>query len=297
MPSTAHPRQWSTRLSLLLAVLVGALALSGWATPSARAAVPGDAWVRAAHLVPGLEAMQVVVRPLGGGSPSVLAERAAYGDVAPYQRLTPGDYTVELRPAGAAASSAPVLSSTVTVEAGRAYTLAGLGSLQSPRLATLQDDLTPPAAGTVRVRLLPAASSADQVTVAAVDGPVVARDAVFGQPTAYAAVPAGRWTLQATSGGDQPTSTTVDLAAGGIYTLAVVDRDGGGLGIQVVTDAAGSATMPVGGAATGGGGTAAGSPTGVPGGLLAGAALLAALTALTGSRAVWSHRRTAARSS
>ena len=51
---------------------------------------------------------------------------------------------MELRPAGAAPTSSPVLSSTLTAKAGAAYTLAGLGSLASPRLATLQDDLTPP---------------------------------------------------------------------------------------------------------------------------------------------------------
>lgn len=246
-------RSWTVVGVVLGVLLVVVLSARG----AAAAVVPGDAWVRAAHLVPGLEAMQVTARPAAGGDVVVLADAAAYGDVAPYQRLAPGDYTVELRPAGAAQSSAPVLSSTLTASAGAAYTLAGLGSLEAPRLATLQDDLTPPAAGSVNVRLLPAASAADQVTVRAVDGPVIAADAVFGQPTSYAAVPAGSWTLQATADGVAPATTTVDLAAGGVYTLAVVDG-ADGLGVQVVTDAAGAATMPVGGAQTGGGGTAGG---------------------------------------
>ena len=250
-----HPQgRVSTVIGVLLAVLLVVL-LS--ARGAAAAVVPGDAWVRAAHLVPGLEAMQVSARPTAGGDAVVLAADAGYGDVAPYQRLAPGDYTVELRPAGAAPTSSPVLSSTLTAKAGAAYTLAGLGSLASPRLATLQDDLTPPAAGTANVRLLPAASSAAQVTVSAVDGPVVARDAVFGQPTSYTSVPAGTWTLQAVANGVAPATTKVDLTAGGVYTLAVVDGTGG-LGVQVVTDAAGAATMPVGGAQTGGGGTAGG---------------------------------------
>jgi hypothetical protein len=217
-----HPQgRVSTVIGVVLAVLLVVL-LS--ARGAAAAVVPGDAWVRAAHLVPGLEAMQVSARPTAGGDAVVLAADAGYGDVAPYQRLAPGDYTVELRPAGAAPTSSPVLSSTLTAKAGAAYTLAGLGSLTSPRLATLQDDLTPPAAGTVNVRLLPAASTAAQVTVA---------------------------------NGVAPATAKVDLTAGGVYTLAVVDGTGG-LGVQVVTDAAGAATMPVGGAQTGGGGTAGG---------------------------------------
>lgn len=249
-----QPRAWA-----VIGVVLGLLLVSLFSARGAAAAtVPGDAWVRAAHLVPGLEAMQVTARPAAGGDPVVLAASAGYGDVAPYQRLAPGDYAVELRPAGASPTSSPVLSSTLTASAGAAYTLAGLGSLQSPRLATLQDDLTPPAPGTVNVRLLPAASTAAQVTVRAVDGPVIAQDAVFGQPTGYATVPAGTWTLQTEAAGVAPVTTTVDLTAGGVYTLAVVDGDGG-LGVQVVTDAAGAATMPVGGAQTGGGGTAAGS--------------------------------------
>ena len=89
------------------------------------------------------------------------------------------------------------------------------------------------------------------------DGPVIAQDAVFGQPTSYTSVPAGTWTLQAAANGAAPATTKVDLTAGGVYTLAVVDGTGG-LGVQVVTDAAGAATMPVGGAQTGGGGTAGG---------------------------------------
>ena len=249
----AHPqRRATTVVGVVLTVLV-VLLLS--ARGAAAATVPGDAWVRAAHLVPGLEAMQVTARPAAGGDTVVLAADAGYGDVAPYQRLAPGNYAVELRPAGAALTTAPVLSATLDAKAGAAYTLAGLGSLSSPRLASLQDDLTPPAPGMVNVRLLPAASSAAQVTVSAENGPVIAQDAVFGQPTSYASVPAGTWTLKAAANGVAPATTKVDLAAGGVYTLAVVDGQGG-LGVQVVTDAAGAATMPVGGAQTGGGGMA-----------------------------------------
>lgn len=245
------------RRVLALVGIIALLTAFGLASaPGARAAtVPGDAWVRAAHLVPGLAGMDVVVRGAAGTAPVELAANAVYGDVAPYQRLAPGTYSAELRPAGAPADSAPVLSGTFDAEAGKAYTLAGLGSLDSPRLATLQDDLTPPPAGDVRVRVLPAAGGAAQVTVAAQNGPVIADGAVFGQPTAYADVPAGSWTLDVSAAGLPSATTAVDLAAGGVYTVVVVD-DGGTLDVRAVTDAAGMAAMPVGGAQTGGGGTA-----------------------------------------
>lgn len=275
----------------VLAVVVAFLAAVGLVlAPGARAAtVPGDAWVRAAHLVPGLTGMDVVVRGTAGSAPVELAANAVYGDVAPYQRLAPGTYTAELRPAGSPSDSAPVLSGTFEATAGKAYTLAGLGSLDSPRLATLVDDLTPPPAGDVRVRVLPAAGGAAQITVTAQDGPVIADGAVFGQPTAYADVPAGRWTLDVQAAGLPAATTAVDLAAGGVYTVVVVD-DGGALDVRAVTDAAGSAAMPVGGAQTGGGGTAS-AETAATGGVT-GAGLAAVLALGTLLLAVTVRRRT-----
>lgn len=110
------------------------------------------------------------------------------------------------------------------------------------------------------MRLLPAASAAETVTVTAQDGPTVASQAPFGQATGYAAVPAGLWTLDAVADTDAATEATteVDLAAGSVYTLLVLDSDDG-LTVTPVVDAAGMDVMPQGGAQTGGGGLAAGT--------------------------------------
>ncbi len=51
-------------------------------------------------------------------------------------------------------------------------------------------------------------------------------------------------------------SSDISLAAGSIHTLVVLDSTGHGLQIANLEDAAGSAIMPGGGAATGLGGTA-----------------------------------------
>ncbi|NAZ81078.1 DUF4397 domain-containing protein [Kineococcus sp. R8] len=296
-PKTAVSRRGARaagRGASLVAVVVAAVLLALLSAPGARAAtVPGDAWVRAGHLIPGLEAMDITATPAGGGAPVDLARGAGYGDVAAYQRLAPGSYTAEVRPAGAAATTAPVLSSTFTAAAGKAYTLAGLGSLQAPRLASLEDDLTPPAAGQVRVRVLPAASAAPAVTVTARGGPVIADGAAFGQPTGYASVPAGSWVLETAAPGLPAATATVDLAAGGVYTLVVVDADGA-LGVRAVTDAAGAAAMPVGGAQTGGGGTAPAATTSstspaTTGSVLAGGVALLLAAAVLGRRRVRSR--------
>ena len=83
----------------------------------------------------------------------------------------PGSYAVSVRPAGTPVSEPPVLSLTVELEAGQAYTVAGLGTKDEPRLERLVDDLTPPADGSANVRLLPASLAAPTVDVQAEGGP------------------------------------------------------------------------------------------------------------------------------
>lgn len=243
-----------------VASLLALLSL-GAGMPSASAATttpPGKAWVRAAHLVPGVGAVHVDLTPAGGGAASTVAmtPSASYGDVTSYQKVAPGTYTVNVRDATATAG-APMLSRSFTIRAGAAMTLAVLGTKSAPRLATLVDDLTPPAPGKVRVRVLPAAALTPEVSVAAVHGPMIATDAVLGQATDYAAVPAGRWDLRVTATGAQPVAAPVSLTSGSVYTIVVLDKAPGRSPLQVVTDAAGAMAAPKGGAQTGGGGTAA----------------------------------------
>lgn len=287
----ALPVPRAHRAGVLAVTALVAAALVAWAAPAptaAAAAPASDAWVRAAHLVPGLGAMDISVTPVDrvsgeaaeGAEPAVeLAFGATYGAVGEYEALPPGAYVAELRTAGADPSSEPLLTTGLEARAGAASTVAGLGTTDSPRLAVLSDDLTPPSPGTARVRLLPAAQSSPTVDVTAVDGPVVARGAAFGRPTGYAEVPAGPWTLDAVGEGTRGT-TEVQMEAGTVYTLLVLDGDDG-LRLQGVVDAAGTTTTPVGGAATGTGAVepAAAGTTSGPALVGAGAALLLAVGA------------------
>jgi hypothetical protein len=96
------------------------------------------------------------------------------------------------------------------------------------------------------------------------------------------------------AGGSETWAGNVKLTAGSIHTLVVLDSSSG-LKVTALLDAAGSAMMPHGGAATGLGGTAPG-PAPLPLPWLAGLAsgLLAAAAAairLRRSRAVARHAR------
>lgn len=259
----------AARAVLALTALLSVLALTGAGPAQAAGTPPGASWVRAVHLLPGAAQMQVSLAPADGGTGAavLLTDSFAYGQSTDYRAVPPGVYTVDVRPLGSAPSDPPLLSSTYTAATGGAASLAVLGNVDAPRLAVLQDDLTPPAAGQVRVRVLPAASSATQVTVQADNGPTIAADAAFGQPTPYGSVPAGPWQLSARTASGLTGADTVELTSGAIYTLLVLDGPDGSLQLTTLEDAAGTAVSPAGGVATGAGGAAdllAGTRSGGP---------------------------------
>ncbi len=176
-----------------------------------------------------------------------------YGDVSPYMKIASGEYTVAMRAAGAKPSSPPVLSTTVNIAPGGAYTVAGLGPTKALRLAVLRDRLTTPR-GESLVRVIQASLRDHKVTVTA-GSQVLARQLAFGNVTTYTTADPGTWMVHV-SGAAGMATKAVTLTAGTIHTLVVLDGTGGSLMIDNLKDAAGSAVMPRGGAATGLGGTA-----------------------------------------
>ncbi len=279
----------STRVLAL--VVTAGVALAVGTSTTASASSTSDAatggYIRAAHLVPDLPAMDVTLSRFSGAGTGtqtpMLKIEAAYGDVGSYAPLDPGFYAVSLRPAGAPASSAPILATTLEVERGGVYTAAGVGTADDARLAVFADDLQTPATGSARVRVVNAARTASPANVKVSDGTVVAAAAGYAVPTSYARVPAGDWQLTASSVGSTAPrvagTTDIELASGGVYTLLVLENTAGGLRVAPILDAAGSGVVPQGGAATGFGGAA------TPEDLTVSAALLA-LTAAVGGLAV-----------
>lgn len=264
MTRLLHPLRALVTVAL---VAGGMLALSGPAqaqsgaqsgAQATSAAPPGKAWVRVAHFVPGMGAASIALTPVDGATqPAMTANGASYGEVTAYDKLTPGTYTATVRKDGAG-SGDPMLSRSVKLTGGEARTIAVLGTSDQPRLVLLKDDLTPPKAGTARVRLLSASDAARAISVKAVDGPTLAEDTVLGETTPYTTVPDGAWDLRLSSTGAGNSDSTVRLASGSVYTVVALDA-GAGVKLDVVTDAAGAMSTPQGGADTGLGGTAGSS--------------------------------------
>jgi hypothetical protein len=264
----------------ILLIAVPALLLGIPKAASASTASSGTGWVRLAHLSPNTPAVDVYLYPFGDPSAELVLHHVGYGVVSPYETLAAGDYTVAMRAAGAAATTKPVLSASLTVAAGGAYTVAGLGPESGLRLQVLKDQLsTPP--GKVLVRLIQASLQQHVVTVTWNGQPAVSNLA-FGSVSSYQAVSPATATLHV-SGESETANTTITLAAGTVHTLVVLDGSKG-LVVDNFLDAAGSGDVPAGAAATGFGGTAPRVPSPLPWLGLIGAGLLLAVAGGLGVR-------------
>ncbi len=258
--TTAARRLLAPAAAVLLALF---LAVIGTGTASAQT-VPAptnpSGFLRVGHLAPDVGPVDVYLMAAGGGNPTVL-KTAPYGAFTPYQTLSPGFYTVAMRPAGAPPSTDPMLSAPVTVDKGKAYTVLATGTSDALKTSVIDDDLTKPPTDASRVRLVQGSTAATTLSVQAVGGPTLSRDLAYGQVTGYANVPQGRWTLKVVKadGSDaMAAAPVVDLAAGSVNSLLVTNAPGGGLAIKPVVDAKGidPAMAPAGGIETGLGGTA-----------------------------------------
>jgi hypothetical protein len=225
-------------------------------TAYASSATSGTGWIRLAHLSPNTPAVDVYLYSFGNSNAMIVLHHVAYGTVSPYESVQAGDYSVAMRGAGASASSQPVLSTSVTIAAGHAYTVAGLGPESGLRLAVLDDHLTTPS-GRAEVRVIEA-SLKQQVVSVSVGSATLASGLKFGTVSKYRVVTPGTLTVTVSAAGAGANSS-VTVAAGTVHTLVVLD---GASGLEVVNleDASGSGKPPSGGVSTGFGGTAPHGP-------------------------------------
>jgi hypothetical protein len=263
------------RMIMLLAASALLLGLPAAATAYASSATSGTGWIRLAHLSPNTPAVDVYLYSFGNSNAEIVLHHVAYGTVSPYEAVSAGDYSVAMRASGASPSSQPVLSTSVTIQAGHAYTVAGMGPESGLRLAVLNDDLSTPS-GKSLVRVIEA-SLKDQSVSVSFGSQVLSSKLAFGTASSYFTVTPGTETVKVTANGGDANSI-VTLAPGTVHTLVVLD---GANGLEIVNleDAAGAGDVPAGAAATGFGGTAPHGPSSpVPWLVVIGAGSLLALT-------------------
>jgi Domain of unknown function (DUF4397) len=275
-------------LSRLVAIAAAALGVLGLAAPAASAAPASSSaavgWIRMAHLSTNTPAVDVYLYSFGNSNAKIVLHHVAYGDVSPYEKVPAGEYTVAMRAAGAPGASKPVLSTSINVAPGGAYTVAGVGPEAGLRLQVLTDQLITPK-GKALVRVIQASMHQERVTVK-LNGTDLANEIAFSHVSSYTAVPPGVLTVHV-AGPSESATQTVKLTAGSIHTLVVLDG-ASSLAVDDLIDAQGSKVVPNGGVRTGFGGTA-----GRPGAALLpwGSAVAAGLLLAAGGALFASRRR------
>src|SRR5215211_3321973 len=244
------------RIAVLAAAVLTACVLAAAATPAAAGAEagPGQALVRVAHFSPDASYVDVYMVSLNRRQ---LFPNVFYKSVSAYWAVAAGPFTYEVRAAGAAPESRPVIQVKGNLAAGKAYTVAAVGRRDRLQGVLLRDDMAPAAPGKAKVRFLDAAYDLPSVDIAVAGGPVL-RSLAFPEPTGYRQVDSGRYRVEVRrSGGDAVlVKGMVAVEPGSVTSVALVGGAGAPRELYAFSDAAGSGVAPAGGIGTGAGGTA-----------------------------------------
>lgn len=162
----------------------------------------------------------------------------------PFLDVEAGERRIRVRAAGTATT---VIDANVDLAADQPYTVIATGLVAGIQPLVLEDDLTAPAAGQVKVRVVhaaPAAAGVDvYVTAPGADlatATPVLTNVPFRGFSGYLTIPAGEYQIRVTGTGTTTVAidATVTFTAGQIRTIVATDAPGGGgpLAPVVLTD-------------------------------------------------------------
>ncbi|HEY2795653.1 MAG TPA: DUF4397 domain-containing protein [Micromonosporaceae bacterium] len=239
----------------VVAFVIGLAGLSGTAIVGAPAAAASstDGFVRLAHLSPDTPSVDVYLNALTFTMKQQVFYGVAYGTVSAYEMVPPGTYSVAMRPSGAKPDTPPVITTNVTVAAGHAYTVAGVGKHAALGLKVYTDNLSSPLDGRAMVRIVQASIKAPLLNVSVKGGAAIASNVPFATTTTYRSVSPGVLTLLVGPVGGTAVPLNVTLLPNSVYSILVLDGPHA-LTAQLRTDAVTKGVTPVGSVATGGGG-------------------------------------------
>jgi hypothetical protein len=245
------------RIAALAAAVMTACILALAAVPASAGAEagPGQALVRVAHFSPDASYVDVYMVSLNRRQ---LFPNVFYKSVSAYWAVAAGPFTYEVRAAGAAPESEPVIQVKGNLAAGKAYTVAAVGRRDRLQGVLLRDDMAPSAPGKAKVRFLDAAYDLPSVDIAVAGGPLLGAKVAFPDPTGYRQLASGRYRVEVRRSGAEAVLVkgTVAVKPGTVTSVALVGGAGEPRELYAFSDAAGSRSAPAGGIRTGAGGTA-----------------------------------------
>ena len=232
-------RPFSLQKPRLAAMLLASLALAACDDDDDPTAPVATAQLRVVHASPDAPNVDVLVD--GAAALTNVPFKAA----SDYLSVPSGARNLKVRAAG---TTTVVIDQNATVVGGRAYTVLATGPVASIAPLVLEDDLTNPASGNVRLRLVHASPTAGNVDIY-VTAPTANLDTTtptlsnvaFRAASSYLEVPAGTYRVRITPAGTKTVAIDVNnvaLTAGQIRTAVAVDAPGGGapLGAILLTD-------------------------------------------------------------
>jgi len=101
------------------------LALAGAAPP---AAAQDTGWIRWGNWSPSAPDFDIYLNSFGGSGQPTVIKHVRYGHISSFTGIPAGQYAIAMRKGGAAATSPPMLSASVHVAAGTAYTIVSMGA-------------------------------------------------------------------------------------------------------------------------------------------------------------------------
>lgn len=221
-------RSLTLPIALLLAALAAALVISGSAS-----AQGATGRVRVMHASPDAPAVDIFVD--GTKAVSGLAFPKDTG----YVSLPSGPHEVKVFVSPFTAQAQPVLTATLTVEAGKDYTVLAVGKVGDSTLSLLPltDNNSLPADGKAHIRLIHASPDAPAVNVALAGTKTnVFSNVAFKGVGTYTPVATGTYNLDvnvASSGQTVKTVSGLKLDNKGVYTAVAVGLAGNGT-LQVI---------------------------------------------------------------
>jgi hypothetical protein len=213
MPKLPSFPRWAGRVFLLAAML--AFLGTAFALHTTTASAHETAWVRVVHAAPAAGDVDVYVN---GGK---LLNDFAFASVTGYVSLPEGSYRIQVAPDGAAIDKS-VIDATVSVKAGKIYTLAALGTSTSgfSLKAFVDSNRVPDDKASIRVyHLSPDAGPVD----VSVGGTTVIKDLTYRHASGYLKVAPGAYTFDVTAtdvGATVPLSAT--LKADTVYSVFAI---------------------------------------------------------------------------
>jgi hypothetical protein len=214
--------------SFTLLAVAAAIAIAAIAWPAS--AQSGDARVRVLHASPDAPAVDVYV----DGTEAI--SNLAFESITDYVTLPAGDHQVEVFPASANGTGDPVIDATLTLTAGKDYTVAAAGLLADIEPVVLEDNNAAPAAGQAHLRVVHLSPDAPNVDIYAEGAGVVVSNLPFKEAADYLPLNAGTYNLEVRVAGTQTVALElpgVALEAGKVYSAFALGLAAGDPALEV----------------------------------------------------------------